>query len=76
MKDKIDEALEETFPASDTPSFVGAGAEKPGRSGKSHDDSRGASARQSPEGSRRERDGSLDEELARLDQEGAHERAK
>jgi hypothetical protein len=25
---KIDEALEETFPASDTPSFVGAGADR------------------------------------------------
>jgi hypothetical protein len=29
---RIDEALKETFPASDTPSFVGAGAQKP------HDD--------------------------------------
>ena len=26
---RIDEALKETFPASDTPSFVGAGAKKP-----------------------------------------------
>ena len=26
---RIDEALKETFPASDTPSFVGAGAQKP-----------------------------------------------
>ena len=25
---KIDEALEQTFPASDTPSFVGAGADR------------------------------------------------
>ena len=29
---RIDEALEETFPASDTPFFVGAGAPKPNRS--------------------------------------------
>jgi hypothetical protein len=26
---RVDEALKETFPASDTPSFVGAGARKP-----------------------------------------------
>jgi hypothetical protein len=26
---RIDEALKETFPASDTPSFVGAGAQNP-----------------------------------------------
>jgi hypothetical protein len=76
MKDKIGEALEETFPASDTPSFVKAGAEKPGRSGKSHDGSSGPSARQSSEGSRRERNRSLDEDLARLDEAAAHERAK
>jgi hypothetical protein len=28
QEQKIDEALEQTFPASDTPSFVGGGAEK------------------------------------------------
>jgi hypothetical protein len=31
---RIDEALEETFPASDTPCFVGAGAPKPNRKGR------------------------------------------
>jgi hypothetical protein len=78
MKDKIDEALKETFPASDTPSYIGAGAEKPGRSSrdKSHGNAHDVPARQTREGSRRERTGSLDQELDRLDEEGAHERAK
>jgi hypothetical protein len=78
MKDKIDEALKETFPASDTPFYVGAGAEKPTRSGrdKSHGDPHDVPARQTREGSRREHTGSIDEELDRLDEEGAHERAK
>jgi hypothetical protein len=79
MKDKIDEALKETFPASDKPSHVGAGAEKPSRSGnKTSQGLREAPVRQSetPEGAQRKRKGATEKELDRIDEQGAHERAK